>query len=154
MADSYARTLVLGMLIALSLALVPSTAGARGLPPSLQIVHEINGVRTTHGLRPVHVAGNLSRSSVRFAHRLMHIGYFGHASRIQASSAYHYKGEILEIHGGQDPRVISSVQAWLHSPAHRAVILDPGFTWVGRGRAVGRFQGHRRTIWVMQFGRR
>lgn len=151
---SYFRTLVTCALVALALVAVPGQADARRLPASLQIIKEINGVRTTHGLRALHVAHNLRRSSWRFAHRLISWGYFGHASRIQASSSYHYKGEILEIHRGRRARVIQAVREWLHSPPHRAVILDPRFVWVGAGRSSGRMNGRRRTIWVMQFGRR
>lgn len=151
---SYFRTLGSCALVALALLAVPGPAAARRLPASLQIIKEINAVRTTHGLHALHVARNLRHSSSRFAHRLLAWGYFGHASRIQASRSYHYKGEILEIHRGRRAHVIQAVREWLHSPPHRAVILDPRFVWVGAGRACGYMNGRRRTIWVVHFGRR
>jgi uncharacterized protein YkwD len=149
---SHTRTFMSCALVALVMALAPAPAQAQ-LPSSLQILHEINGVRTTHGLGRVHVAPSLRYSAFRYARHLMRSGYFGHAARIQASSAFHYKGEILEIHRGTTPCVRAAVREWLNSPSHRALILDPRFTYAGAGRATGYFQGRRRMIWVVQFGR-
>jgi uncharacterized protein YkwD len=42
----------------------------------------------------------------------------------------------------------------MNSPPHRALILSPGFRWLGAGIARGRLTGRRATTWVLHFGGR
>ena len=83
----------------------------------------------------------------------MRSGYFGHSNRIHASGHFRRLGEILEIQRGLRPNVRIAFHTWLRSPGHRAILEDPSFDYAGAGRAAGRFQGHKSTIWVMHFGR-
>jgi uncharacterized protein YkwD len=117
------------------------------------LIGKINQVRAAHGLKKLRISKSLSRSSTRYSHRLMATGYFGHASRIQASRRFRRLGEVLEWRRGHRPGVRSTLRDWLNSPGHRSVILSPGFRYIGAGLARGRFRGRRAGIWVAQLGR-
>jgi uncharacterized protein YkwD len=134
-----------------ALALLPGSAVAstRG-----SMLAQINSVRAYVGVHPLRASRALNGSSSRYATTLMRHDYFGHASRIRAGGRFRLLGEILEMHRGTRPQIGATVRAWLNSPGHRRVLLDPRFYWIGLGRSTGRFAGHRTTIWVGQFGRK
>jgi uncharacterized protein YkwD len=141
-------------LLALLVALGATAPSAHASAPTRYMVKRINAVRAMVGLPRLHMRRDLRRSARRYASRLMRSGYFGHASRIQASRRYRFKGEILERHGGRRARVPLALRAWLRSPTHRAVMLNPVFRYIGAGKVTGRWRGHREVIWVVHFGRR
>jgi len=117
------------------------------------MVAKVNGFRHAHGIGSVAMNGSLMHSASAYAREMMHAGYFGHASRIHASSKFHMLGEIIEMHpGGANPNLTFS--SWLNSPPHRSIIMNGSFRFAGAGFVTGRFHGHRTTIWVMHFGRR
>jgi uncharacterized protein YkwD len=117
------------------------------------MMRKVNNTRKGHGLRRLHISKNLTHSAWKYAHYLMSHQYFGHSSRIQASSRWHRLGEILEIQTGRKPHVKRAFQTWMHSSEHKSIILDGGFTSMGAGRASGWFRGRKMVIWVMHFGR-
>jgi uncharacterized protein YkwD len=143
-----ARTAVLLALLA-CLAL-PALASAS---TQTDMVARVNAFRHSHGLGSVSINGSLMHSAEAYAHEMMRSGYFGHASRIHASSRFHMLGEIIEMHpGGANPS--ETFSSWLNSPPHRSIILTGAFRFAGAGFVTGSFHGHRTTIWVMHFGRR
>jgi hypothetical protein len=83
-------------------------------------------------------------------------GYFAHVSPegiepwfwLQ-SVGYSYKaaGENLAVHF-EDSEAVN--KAWMASPSHRANIVNPEFTEIGIGTAVGMFEG-RETLFVAEF---
>ncbi len=119
-----------------------------------QMIAKINSYRAKHGLPKVRKSKSLTRSAERYSWKQMRGGYFGHASRIQASSKYRRLGEILAWSAGTSARVRDTFRMWLNSGGHRAVIMDRGFRYVGAGRASGNFRGSKATIWTVQFGSR
>jgi len=145
------RFLAVASFAALALALVPGSAAAS---PRASMLAQINSVRAFVGVHPLRSSRALDGSSSRYARTLMRHDYFGHASRIRAGGRFRLLGEILEMHRGRRPQIGATLRAWLHSPGHRRVLLDPRFYWIGLGRSTGRFGGHRATIWVGQFGRK
>ena len=146
-----ARTLVvLAALFCLALPAVPAQAKTSN---SRSLVNAINFVRVTNGVKPLRVNRSLSRSSKRYSNRMMRTGYFGHASRIQASRRFRRLGEVLEWRRGHKPGVRATVRDWMRSPGHRAVILSPSFRYIGAGLSRGKFRGRRASIWVAQLGR-
>ena len=118
------------------------------------MVQRINATRAAHGLPALAYSPSLSRSSDRYAGKLMRSDRFGHASRIQASSAFNRLGEVLAIHSGWSARVGGTVGSWLRSPGHRRLVLSRSMRQVGAGKARGRFGRRLMTIWVVQVGRR
>jgi len=117
------------------------------------VAAKINRVRGRHGLRPLRVSRSLARSSRRFGRYLMRINQFRHDSHIWASSRFHRKGEVLAMHSGWRPRPAAAVRAWMHSPVHRAVLLNGAYRYIGAAPVRGRFGSRLATIWVAQVGR-
>jgi uncharacterized protein YkwD len=131
---------------------VPAQAAAHG--KQQEMVHALNAVRAQHGLGAFHGSASLHHSASAYARWMLRSEYFGHLGRIRASGRFARLGEALAWHSGGRARVHRTVRAWMHSPPHRALILYPGFRWVGAGMARGRFTGRQATAWVLHFGGR
>jgi uncharacterized protein YkwD len=129
---------------------VPAPAVANG--NKHRMLQALNAVRAHHGLAPLHGSASLHRSARGYARWMLRSEYFGHLSRIRASGRFATLGEALAWHSGRRARVARTVRGWMHSPPHRALILHPGFRWVGAGMARGRLHGRRATTWVLHFG--
>jgi uncharacterized protein YkwD len=115
----------------------------------------INGARARHGLAPLRSSDRLHRSASAFAGHLMRTQRFAHSNRNHASSRFRTLGEMLAIHIGSprwQPRAV--VHAWLHSAAHRALMLSRKFRYAGTGHSRGRFGGRKAVIWVLHLGSR
>jgi uncharacterized protein YkwD len=141
--------LACGVLVA-----VPAGAGADGVELPRRMLAAVNEVRANHGLASYRESDSLRRSARGYAGWMLRADYFGHLSRIRAGGAYSMLGEALAWHAGGRPRVSATVKGWLHSPPHRALILHPGFRWLGAGIAQGGLDGRRVTAWVLHFGAR
>src|SRR5918999_4344179 len=117
------RILVLSALTAClivpALPAAPAAASAED-----QMVAKINSYRAKHGLPGVRKSKSLTRTAERYSWKQLNSGYFGHSSRIQASSKYSRLGEILAWSSGSSARVSNTFRMWLNSPGHRAVIVD------------------------------
>ena len=131
---------------------VPTPAAADG--NQQQMLETLNAVRAHHGLARFHGSASLHRSARAYARWMLRSDYFGHLSRIRASGRFARLGEALAWHSGGRARVHWTVRAWMHSPPHRALILHPGFRWLGAGLARGRLTGRRATTWVLHLGGR
>ncbi|MEA2468682.1 MAG: hypothetical protein QOJ57_2808 [Thermoleophilaceae bacterium] len=140
------------MFVLASLLVVPATASATS--PQLLMLKKVNAYRAAHGVPKVHLSRSLANSATKYSRHMMRSGYFGHASRIQASRRYRTLGEIIEIHRGLRAGVGTAFRAWVNSPPHRSVMLMSQFKFAGAGFVSGSFRGHRDTIWTMHFGRR
>jgi uncharacterized protein YkwD len=161
----------LALLVALVAAAVPAHAKlpatvAKGLPSALPVAGNdlppslarpvvtmgagIDRARRQAGLRPVVVSGRLTRSSRTYARYMLAHDVWAHASHIKVRG-FRRVGEIL----GMAPASVTIAQvvgAWLESPVHRSVMLDPRFRYFGIASATGRFQGEKATVWVVRFG--
>lgn len=135
-----------------SLLAAGSVAAHAASPAQGAMVQKVNSVRASHGLRALRPAPVLHRSARRYAAWMLRHDYFGHLRRIRASSRFGLLGENLAWHSGGRPRVGWTVRAWLGSPGHRALLLHPGFRWLGAGMARGTMGSHRATAWVLHFG--
>jgi uncharacterized protein YkwD len=136
-----------------SFALVlPAGAGASS-GAQITMLNKVNAFRQSHGVGKVRLSASLEQSASKYSHYMMRSGYFGHASRIHASSRYRTLGEIIEIQRGMRAGVSRAFHAWVNSPPHRSVMLMSTFKFAGAGVVHGRFHGQRRTIWTMHFGR-
>jgi uncharacterized protein YkwD len=131
-------------------AVTATSATARS--PEALMMKKVNNYRKKHGLRSVKLSSSLKHSAARYARYMMSHHYFGHSSRIHASSRYRRLGEILEYQRG-GANVSLAFRTWLRSGPHREIILDRSFTYAGAGRAHGSYRGHKSTFWVMHFGR-
>jgi uncharacterized protein YkwD len=134
-------TFVTGFLIILFAA----PAGARTASTSASsLLAAINATRTSHGLAPVRVDVRLVRVARSHSADMVRRNYFSHgsfASRVRASGARGPMfGEDLAWGTAATPQWV--IGQWLASPAHRAVLLRPGFRRIGIGIVTGTFHGY------------
>jgi uncharacterized protein YkwD len=121
--------------------------------PASRMVDAMNEARADHGLAPLRAAPRLAHTAKGYARQLIRSDSFGHGSSYLARG-FRRTGEILALRNGFSRRPAPTLRMWLHSPGHAALILDPGFRFVGVGPARGRFGSARTTIWVAHFGAR
>jgi uncharacterized protein YkwD len=161
------------MVAALSLgADVAEAQGCRGARSSSAPVNAtlclINVQRRARGLAPLSANATLARAARRHAADMVLRGYFSHVSpngvtftaRLQRNGYLRRgcswsAGETLAWGIGAPATPAGTVSAWMHSPAHRAVLLGRSFREAGIG-AVGGVPGNRGAgvTWVGEFGRR
>jgi uncharacterized protein YkwD len=129
----------------LLLLLVAAPAGARTTSTTASsLLAAINGTRAGDGLAPVRVDVRLVRVARSHSADMLRRNYFSHgsfATRIRASGA---RGPMFgeDLAWGTAATSQWVVGRWLASPAHRAVLLRPGFRRVGIGIVTGTFQGY------------
>jgi uncharacterized protein YkwD len=114
---------------------------------------KINQIRRAHGLARLRPSFSLFYSSRRYARRMIRTDYFGHQARIPVSRRFSWAGETLAWHSGWRLSPRHTVQQWMGSPSHRAVLLSSRFTRIGVGRARGRYGRMMATMWVAHLGR-
>jgi uncharacterized protein YkwD len=142
--------LLTGLLIAATVVL-PAQAAAS---PQGDAISQVNQIRAASGLPALRASQSLHRSSTRYARRMIQTDYFGHSSRIAASSAFGRLGETLELHSGWSANPAQTVTEWMNSPGHREVLMSGTYRWVGMGIARGRIGSRLVTVWVAHVGAR
>jgi uncharacterized protein YkwD len=140
------------LLCAFVLGAVPPAGQAVAAPEEQEMVDALNAARARHDLPALKASPSLERSSFSFAERLMRTDVFAHAERIQARDRFRRLGEVLAWTAGWRLRRAVTVNMWLRSPAHRALILSRHFRYAGAGRSRGILGGGLATIWVVQLG--
>ena len=143
--------LLTGLLIAVAVVLPAAPAAASAQQDAID---QLNQVRQANGLAQLRASESLHRSSTRYAKHMIDTEYFGHASRIAASSAFGRLGETLELHSGWQADPAQTIDEWMNSPAHRTVLLSASFRYVGMGIARGRLGSKLVTVWVAHVGAR
>ena len=117
-------------------------------------IDQLNQIRQANGLAQLRASESLHRSSSRYARHMIATDYFGHASRIAASSAFGRVGETLELHSGWKADATQTIDEWMNSSEHRAVLLSAAYRYVGMGVARGRIGSNLVTVWVAHVGAR
>jgi len=109
----------------------------------------VNRERTQRGLPALRENSLLSAASLEHSQDMVHRDYFEHASVDGRSVADRLRaigysrgvsasaGENIAYGEGAEATPASIVDAWMHSPGHRADILRPAFTEIGVGIALG-----------------
>ena len=147
---------VTAMTAAVVLLAVPTTAGASRTAnerAETAMTKAINDVRARHGLAAMRRSGSLADSAGRYSRWLLANDTFGHLSRIQASSRFALLGEALAWHSGRRFSVRHTLNRWMASPGHRAIVLSPVMRWQGTGVTRGRMGAMRATVWVLHVGK-
>ncbi len=131
------------------------------------VIRLVNKARTSRGLAPVRANVALVRAARGHSVEMVHRRYFSHNSRNgTAFSArlinYGYKragcsswtvGECIAWGQGLLGTPQAIVNAWMHSPPHRAIILTSRFRDVGVGVHSGALMGGA-FFFTLDFGRR
>ena len=126
-------TVLVGMLLALLLGVVvPSAAGASEAD---DYVARINGLRSSVGVQPLGVDGELTAAAQACANRIAAQGALIHSSSLSSGISSHWTklGENI----GMGPANAAVWTAFLHSSQHYANLVDPAFNRVGVGVAYG-----------------
>jgi uncharacterized protein YkwD len=111
-----------------------------------RLVHRINHVRAGHGLNPFRMVRPLRRAATRHSNSMARIGYFRHELRYNgtwksfgtwirwywpgAGYTSWSAGENLAW-GAPDLSVRKTVSLWMHSPGHRANLLNKSWNRIG-----------------------
>jgi uncharacterized protein YkwD len=122
------------------------------------ILEAVNAARRAERLRPLTLDQRLNTAAQRHAEDMRDRRFYGHQTpegtqprqRVQAAS-YPVQAVGENIAEGQFT-VDEVMNGWLQSPGHRKNILEPRFTHLGVGLAIGDFQDRYRLVWVQNFG--
>lgn len=139
-------------LLVLLAGVLPAMPAGAAAPAEDEMVDQVNAVRAGQGLRPLRPEARLNQSAGNYAQWMLRNDYFGHQERIRAARGFARVGENLAWHTDWRPRVAGTVQAWLDSSGHRALMLSSRFRWIGAGMARGRLNGLAGTTWVLHLG--
>ena len=126
------------------------------------ILTMVNDIRSKEGLSALTYNSQLEQSAQGYADLMAEEGFFGHVSpdgetlrdRIQVTGfedrtfspdCFCVRGYAFGENLARGQKTAkAAVEAWMHSPAHRAAILNPDYTDTGIGVNAG--------IWVQHFG--
>src|SRR3954447_24488118 len=106
----------------------------------------LNRKRRAHGLKKFHDNGHLDLASRRHANDMARRNYFAHGDFVGRIRAAHYLhganrgytlGENIAWGSWDYATPASIVNTWMHSPGHRANILNARFHEIGLGVAKG-----------------
>ena len=154
-------------------AALSSTTGQRSALEALDagVLQQLNAVRVQHGLVALRESRELDAAAVQHSREMAADGYFDHSSvdgtsfatRIShwyAQSGYSYwsVGENL-LWSSPSVGPAGALQMWMHSPDHRANILNPRWREIGIAgvhfpAAAGTYGNHPVTIITTDFGYR
>jgi uncharacterized protein YkwD len=122
----------------------------------------LNKERTSRGIRKFHDNGRLDLASRRHANDMSRRNYFEHGDFVGRIKAARYLkgargytlGENIAWGSWDYATPANIVDGWMHSPGHRANILNPGFHEIGLGIARGAPVGgqDRAGTYVTDFG--
>jgi hypothetical protein len=145
-------------------ARIPSGACSKVLTPN-SIKCEVNAIRRANGLPLLRTNQRLRRAARRHARDMIRRRYFAHVSpngvsvEERARKAGFMRGARSwglgeDIAWGSGSRVSpqATVAAWMRSPPHRAVILNPRYREGGAGIARGTPRGVAGATYVMDLG--
>jgi uncharacterized protein YkwD len=130
-------------LLALSL-LAPSSASAATSRETTMLA-KINHARASHGLKPLRQNAGLTRYARTHARQMAARGYLFHTPNFRAICCWSAIGENV----GYNRTVTRMHRAFMHSPGHRANILNPAFRQAGIG--IVKINGN---LWVTEVFRR
>lgn len=144
-----------------------SASAPRCVGPEAATLCLINSARRAHDLPSLRLDARLMLAARRHSADMVRRGYFSHVSPGGARIAQRLRrvgyvgvcawraGETLAWGYGDERTPASRVAAWLASPPHRRVLLDPGYRDAGVGTARGvPGGGHDGFTYTAELGRR
>lgn len=118
---------------------MPAGASAKVSRTERRVVAYVNYARARHDLPPLALDRRMSAAAGSYSRRMARTGVITHGAfsqRIARASGVRQVGEVIAFLSRGTPRQASwVVSAWMHSSAHRNVILSGNFRRVGIGRA-------------------
>jgi uncharacterized protein YkwD len=135
--SGHLRTSLALLACVFALAGAAGTAQAAPTPMEKRLVERINATRAAHGLRPLTIGPKLNVGSRSWSRHLLRRDSFHHASGLRPGT-----GEILAWGTCSWFTPARAVRMWLRSPGHRALLLRPGFRFVGTGWTRGAWRSY------------
>ena len=138
------RQIVAALLVVFAVVLPTTAQARRHSSPEASLLSTMNAARASNGLPRLRVDFHLVQAARGHSSDMMRHQYFAHGSVAGRAVAAGARGPLF----GEDLAWVTAmtpqwvVEHWLASPAHRAVLLRPGFRRVGIGIAFGTFIGH------------
>jgi uncharacterized protein YkwD len=148
---------VVGVAAALVLAIVAGGVLSRSLLRSgaassdateARVLVLFNEVRAARGLQPLRSDAKLTEAAQSHSDNMLRHGYFAHDGpqgtwdvRISRYVRRSVIAEILASGTGKWAGASGMMDAWMHSPEHRNIILTPDLRLVGMGIATGTYRG-------------
>ncbi len=108
----------------------------------------VNGERTSRGLRALSANATLESAALAYSHTMVRLGFFAHVApdgqtlrdrlgAYVAGAGSWAMGENLAWGTGSRATPAAIVEGWMHSPGHRAAILNGEFAEIGVGIVSG-----------------
>ena len=123
-----------------------------------RVVQLTNEIRTEHGLSPLQVHPALVHSAQWMARDMVRHNYLRHTDALGRAIdpripefGYADYAEIGENIAGGQLTAEEVVSDWMHSPGHRANLLNPTFREIGVAYMTGS-RSHFKHYWVQDFG--
>ena len=132
---SRARLLVVGLVLALSVVVLPGRAVADPADDAGTSVWLVNQSRAEYGLPRLIPDRELQIVANRHANRMAENGYIYHSGDLGSQLSWGWQAWAENV--GNGPSVPWIHGAFMDSGYHSANILDPGYNYVGVGVAYG-----------------
>jgi uncharacterized protein YkwD len=111
------------------------------------LIAAVNSVRTVHLLPKLRVDPNLSRAARSHSRDMLIHDYFAHGNFAVRMSRFGVRGRVFSETLAWKRGLMSAnatLAAWLASPEHRSIVLDPTLRRIGVATPVGPFDGFAR----------
>jgi uncharacterized protein YkwD len=172
-ASSVVAPLLVAVAVAASPAAAAGCANAHAVPKAgnagkirKATICLINRERRKHGLRALHSDKKLRAAAIRHSQDMVAQAYFDHvgpsgddltgrarAVHYLVARASWFLAENIAYGSGTGATPARILDQWMHSPPHRANILNPGVRDAGVGVAVGSPRGGAGATYTLDFGR-
>jgi uncharacterized protein YkwD len=137
---------------------LPGTAGAMSRSER-NVVRIVNHVRHQYGLGSLRGSTRLARAADSHSRNMVRRNFFDHTSpdgtsfdrRVRRYTSARSVGETLAAVSRRSRAAALTVQLWMQSPPHRAVLLSRGFHRIGVGRKRGDLGSGARTVFTADF---
>lgn len=118
--------------------LLPAATSARTDRVELSIAWRVAAVRAKRHLPAIRITTPLTRAADRQSVAMARSGVLTHGAGVQTRVRGRVVGETLARIPRRDrPLAATVVRAWMRSPGHRAVLLDPRLRRIGVARRLG-----------------
>jgi len=128
-------TVVIAPLLMPGTALASSGATVRLSSYDTALLHDINDARRAHGVRALVASAGTTDVAHRWSCAMRKATVLSHRPNLvlalqrHGSNAWHTLGENVGMSSSSAPGALFS--AYMHSPEHRANILDPAYRYIG-----------------------
>ena len=129
------RALVVGLILALSVVVLPGRADAGPAEDAGTAAWLVNQSRTEYGLHRLMPDRELQVLANRQANRMAANGYIYHSGNLGGQLSWGWQAWAENV--GYGPSVYWIHDAFMNSGYHSANILDPSYNYVGVGVAYG-----------------